>query len=492
MGNVVSIEADGVTFTNFTLGHTGQSRSSSIFPCGIFIWANEGTITRNIIYDVHGPAIAFPPAPGHGNKVIKNIIMNCTWGASAFFGNFGDNMVSSGVSSGTMPSPFHEITLLEGDDVLNVTRTEGASFGDLVLKDNATLVIDNFRTVARSIKAYDAAKIILINGSYFAPSGSVIFLHNNASMMVTNSSTGSVACTNSSSVVAINSRIYVKAHGNSSVEMNDCGYSAGSSVYADDNATVSINRSVCSLEGFSDNAQVFVSNSSMRSIDCIYMRNNSKLVLLDTAFFVPISMRNESSVWFVHCEADIHATLYDSSNLWVFNASKEKIGSIVLNNQSTLYLINSAANLTEGQNLSLDRDNAKILYGYYLSVHAESKGNPLENMSVEIYSNETLVDQGITNSDGNVQFILLQRICQNGTDEYPEPNTIRVNGEGFKEKERPLTLDSNTQVRMIMTAIPVPPDVPPFLTLELFVAITAISVVIVLAIVVYKKKQQHR
>jgi len=104
------------------------------------------------------------------NIISNNIIINCSFLSLLDANNtIVDNTYSQGdgqistlfpegsnvierneeVDYSSVPSPFPaDISLLEGDDILEVSRTKGASFGDLVLRDNAVLIVDNFEAKA--------------------------------------------------------------------------------------------------------------------------------------------------------------------------------------------------------------------------------------------------------------------------------------------------------------------------------------------------------
>jgi hypothetical protein len=250
--DVVHIAENDVTFTNFTLGYTGYIYSSgSTAPSGVHLEANYNNVTNNTIVGVRGPAFYIGFTDAHDNTISNNIVINCSGFLSLFGANntIVDNTYSQGdgqiytivpegsnvikrnmeVDYSDVSSPFPaDISLLKGNDVLKVSRTKGAFFGDLILKDNATLIVDNFEAKADSLHATNSSRIILTNGAYLymqqltGATPMEIYLMDNASLNSTNSETVTLVCMNSSQVRARNSTLGIQASENSFVDLDKC------------------------------------------------------------------------------------------------------------------------------------------------------------------------------------------------------------------------------------------------------------------------------
>jgi hypothetical protein len=450
--NVVEITANDVIFTNFTLGHTGYIFSSGgTPPSGIYVESGAKVI-NNIIADVHGPAFKVPFFSSGNDTFENNIVSN-----SAF-------IIASGIDSREpyeyeaievtdLPSPFpDDISLLEGNETLHLTRTKGASLGDLVLKDNATLIIDNFVAKAQSLQATNNSRIILRNNALLYVhqlSGATpmrIYLMDNASLNSTDSETVRIVCRNDTQVWAKNSTLGIEASGNTAINLANCS----SYMRIAGEANVNITQSDCTVYSMSDKSQVNVSNSDI-GIAENGLRDESELWVVNSTFGGSILLDGESNLWLTNC--NITAGRYWSinyyANLWVVNSTWNRARSLNLHNQSSLCFINSIMTENEATDIAFTSAKAKISYCWYLSVNINSpEGITLENIKVEVYySNGTLVDQNTTDSNGNTRFILARRIWQNDTNEYFVPYTIKAYSADF-EGETNIDLDSSKQITL--------------------------------------------
>jgi hypothetical protein len=523
--DVVYITVDGVTFSNFTLGHTGYIYSSgATSPSGIRLESSYNHVTNNTIISVNGPAFRLGWDEANENIISNNDVIDCSF--VAFFGfNFVNNVIvdntypvgrsyiddilydknvierNEAVDYSGVPSPFPaDISVLEGNEVMEVSRTKGASFGDLVLKDNAVLIVDNFEAKAQSLQATDNSQIILRNGAHLyvhqitGATPMRIYLMNSASLDSTDSSTVRIVCRNDSQVRARNSILYIEASDNSLVELTNCN----SRVSAGGNANVTVTDSVrCTMVGMTDEAQIWVSNSYVDSEGSGYsVEDNSELWLVNSNYApTDAHLKGESDVWLINStfSGSRYLGLYDNSNFWVINSTWNRVHTLTFYNASSLWLINSNMTSNEGQDILFKSAAAKISYCWYLNVNVKSpEGAPLGNMTVEIYySNGTLVDEGITDSNGHARFILARRIMQKDGDEYFVPHTIRAYGKGL-QGEANVDLDSNREITVATSIYTPSPYTPSSTVLATGIAAAVIIVIVVsIGLLLYFKKRKH-
>lgn len=440
---VVTITAH-VTFTNFTLGHTGYIFSSgATSPAGIYA-SSSANVTRNTIVGVNGPAFRVPHLSSGNNTFEDNIVSS-----SGFIISKSDSREPyeyEAIEVADLPWPFPaDIELLEGNEILEITRTKGASLGDLILKDKATLIVDNFSAKAQSLHATNNSRIILKKGAQLyvhqlsGGTPAKIYLSDNASLNSTDSSTVRIMCSGETQVVAANSKLNVFAEENTSVTLNNCNgtfYARGNS-----NFTV-VNSLKCNFEEIIRESQVSISNSY---IDSFGLSDDAKVSIYDSTLTGSIGLSKESDAWLINCTIEKYDSkyLYDNSTLWVINSTWNRPKILKLENQSTLWFINSTLTENEGQEIFFESAEVKIVYGYYLTVNVESNETvPLNNMTIAIcYSNGTLIEETTTDPEGNFQFIVERRLWQNGTNQYFVPHIIKAYGSGYEEKKAEVAMD---------------------------------------------------
>ena len=453
---VVTITAR-VTFTNFTLGHTGYIFSSgATSPAGIY--ASGGpNITRNTIVGVNGPAFMVPFLSSGNGTFVDNIVSNS--GFIIYNGlDYREPYESEATLVTDLAWPFPaDIELLDGNEVLEITRTQGASLGDLVLKDNATLIVDNVSAKAQSLGATNNSRIVLKNGAYLyvhqlsGGTPAKIYLSDNASLTSTDSSTVRIMCSDETQVVATNSKLNVFAEENTSVNLNNCN----GTFYAKGNSNFTIVNSLqCSFEEIMDESQVRISNSYVGSFG---LSDDAKILIYDSTLTGSIGLSEESEAWLINCTIEEYGSkyLYENSTLWVINSTWNRARILKLKNHSALCFINSTLTENEGKEIFFESAEAKIVYGYYLTVNVESNESvPLNNMTVKIcYSNGTIIEETTTDSEGTVQFIVERRLWQNGTNQYFVPHIIKAYGSGYEEKKVEIAMDSNKEITLSLNPV---------------------------------------
>lgn len=388
-----------------------------------------------------------------------------------------------------------DLELLDGNQVLHVKRNSDVSFGDLVLKDNATLIIDNFKVIPHTLKATDNSRIILINGATLGVARLsscgfyYIQLMDEAQLNATESLVGSVWCQDNSklsidrSTFEINS-FSLYASGNSSIKLNNCNININA---IKGNANLTITNSRCSIYAMSEGGQVYASNSSI-GISEDGMKNASKLLAVDSTFWCSASLLDESNVWLINCTADgSYLSLYDDSNFWVVNSTWNRLFRLSMNNQSNLWFINSIMTENEAMEIFFEGDQAKIRFCWYLSALVKSvDGVALENFNVGVYlTNGSLIDEGITDENGNVQFILERHVWNNEKSEYFVPHIVKASG-AYSQQETTVELDSNKEIALTVdTTIP---DVWSLSGSNLILIV--IAIVAAALILVYLKKRK--
>ncbi|PVX26762.1 MAG: hypothetical protein CW691_00405 [Candidatus Bathyarchaeum sp.] len=498
--NVITINAGYGTFTNFTLGHTGYIFSSGgTPPAGIYVEGGVGgfKVIRNTIAEVNGPAFKVPYFSSGNNTFEDNIVSN-----SAF-------VISAGIDSrepyeheailvSDLPWPFPaEIELLEGNEVLEITRTNGASLGDLILKDNATLIVDNFSAKAQSLEATNNSRIILKNDAYLyvhqlsGGTPAKIYLSDNASLISTDSSTVRIMCSGETQVVAANSKLNVFARENASVNLNNCNGTFDAR--GNSNFTI-VNSLKCSFQEIIDESQVSISNSYVGSFG---LSDDAKVSIYHSRLTGSIGLSEESDAWLINCTIEKYDSkyLYDNSTLWVINSTWNRPRILKLENQSVLWFVNSSLTENEGQEIFFESAEAKIVYGYYLTVNVESTESvPLKNMTVAIcYSNGTLIEEATTDPEGNVQFIVGRRLWQNGTNQYFVPHIIKAYGSGYEEKKAEVAMNSNKEITLSLNpVVELPPEEETqseFQELLIAIALAFCIITIIILWIIRKRKK---
>ncbi|MFA5365278.1 MAG: hypothetical protein WC325_08885 [Candidatus Bathyarchaeia archaeon] len=480
--NVVHVTVGGVSLINFTLGHTGYIFSSGgTPPAGVYTEGGNTCVINNTIVDVHGPA--FKVGFNSGSFLLQNNIVSNS-GFVLFTGIFSYNLSESeAVEIPDLPSPFPaDISVLKENEVLHLTRTKGASLGDLVLKDNATLIVDNFTAKAQSLHATNNSRIILKNDAFLYVhqiSGGTsmrIYLSDNALLNSTDSSTVRIVCKDESRVLALNSKLYIEAYGNALVVLDNCT----NQIMASENANVTVNDSpLCSIGDVADEAQIWVSNSYVTEVDSTNSIGDKSNLWIVNSTYVPADMvfKGESNTWLINCDSPNarYWCLSESSSLWVINSTWNQKRYLTFYDQPNLWFINSKIPTNEAQEITFKTNDAKVRYCYFLSVNVKSlTGALLENMNVEVYhSNGTLVDQKRTNSKGNAQFILAVHIWQNETNEYFTQYLVKAYGADFEENTITVSFDSNKERTLELNAADQFPTTPETVII-LVIAVTCI------------------
>ena len=451
--DVVLISSNDVVFSNFTLGQTNPTYSSdATSPSGIHIKASGVEVSNNIIYGVHGPAFKT-----EGTVCIHdNIVANSGFMIATGIMETREPNDYEAVQVMNMPSPFIDVTIVKGNDVLRVTSSE-TSFGDIVLRDNATLIIKNIKAVAKGFSAFNNSRLILDGATFILPkiSGAsyrYINTYDNAQIIATDSFLGRVVCKDDSKLsidgyVPGLSGTYVRVDGNVSVELNNCHVSMTT---IKGNANVTITNSSVGIYNLIDEAQVYALNSNI-SIKEQCINDCAKFWALNSTISQYIVLEDESEAWLINCNVSAKAVILGNvSNLWVINSTYNRPERLSLHSQSSLWFINSNLTENEGIEIVFNSEEAKINYCWYLSVNVDStQGTPLENATVGVYlSNGTLVDEKTTDSSGYVQFVAARRIWQNETNEYFVPHTIKAYREDYEEEQTTVDLDSNQEVTL--------------------------------------------
>ncbi len=495
--DVVSILASNVVFTNFTLGNTGYIFSSGgTQPSGIYIQSTASVI-RNIIYGVNGPAFKTNFFSRIDLALRDNIVANSGFMIRGMIDSY-ELFDSEAVLVTDMLSPFPaDIELLDGNQILHLTRTNGASLGDLVLTDNATLIVDNFEAKAQSLEANGNSRIILINNALLYVhqlSGATpmrIYLSDDASFNSTDSETVIIVCTDKNQVWAKNSTIYIEASGAASVHLENCTCR----VTATTNSNVTLtNSNRCTLNSMADDAHVYASNCNVGSSGSIGIHDRSKLWVIASTFDASSFFGDESTALFSNCTLNGKGDsmrLSGTSNVQVINSTWNKFSRLEMSNQSNLLLINNEMTENEATDIVFNGLDAKIHYCWYLSATIKSTdGALLENADVEVYlENGTLIDNGLTDENGKVQFVLARHIwnLNDKVNEYfVNAHTVKVARDSSRQ-EITVASDSNQEV-ILSVNVPVS-EFSSLLDLNLILIISVVvAVALILVYFVSKRK----
>ena len=258
----------------------------------------------------------------------------------------------------------------------------------------------------------------LVNGSFYYPSR--IFLENGASLVLENaelivdSSYGSVIAKEGSSIICKNSKIYGDIYLKNS-DVNIEKTSLNGNIYSTGDDTI-----------FGENS----------SFTCIYGYGNAKLYN-STASTVGIS------------SVDIFGGSYGYVNSTIINATACSIEKINVKKYAKIYSVSY-------ENISVER-GSQVYLGYKLEVYVTNgHDREVENATVSIYENGTLIYQGRTDLHGKVVFYLYSARYENSTWIYDGNYRVVVEYKNVSD-ERNVFLNGDTFLHISFEEYLVPP-----------------------------------
>lgn len=354
-------------------------------------------------------------------------------------------------------SPFRVSSVIEGDfvlegnDVFEVKDKEFEVAGDVILKDDATLIVEHGtlyivqdRPVQYSYTLLNQAEMILRRGAELEIGPWVtshpIYLRDESVLNVTDSSVHiGIAGGDNSSVWVKNSDLdSLGAYANTSVQIEDTTIRLG--IGTGDLASVKVANSTMSYLRVTGSAQVWMEDSTVQSLS-----------------------------------AD------EKSSVWVLNSTLE---GIALSGSSCVWLVNS--HLTD---IEFEGTEAALIHGWYLTVNVKSDNQVVEDADVEVFyrHNGSVAARGTTDSDGNVRFVLPEWIVQQLGGRYVGDYSIKVSHNNMYGEEN-VTLSFSKQVSVdLVKSTP-----PPFYTTPLgigILVIVAFLVGVVIATFFFRRKR---
>jgi hypothetical protein len=384
-------------------------------------------------------------------------------------------MVSSVPSLNAVEADF----VLEGNETYQIADEELSWKRNLILKDNAKLIVDNgtlqFDEESPQeyrIVLYNNSRLILKNHSKLAYAGP--FSSDPVPVSVANSSSFEV----SDSTVDVG----VAVGGNAEVQIKNSELLKG--LGANGFSRTVVENSSIKFFGAGDRANVTVHNSNISALETV---GNSEFRAFNSSIGYDwqrwgggyISTDEDSSVWMTNCSLGVS----DNREEMNFDGS------------STVWLTN--CDLGRG-NFNVQGSGAKVFIAYYLNVDVEpGKGAPNEEALVSIYynHNNTLAEQAKVNLDGNAKFVLPQWIIQKFGNIYAgEYKIVTSLDNSFNETD--VTLDSSKKVVVsqfdshISDDEPISDDESALTTLETILLLTVITLFSVIFALIYLLKRK--
>ena len=368
--------------------------------------------------------------------------------------------------------------VLKGNDVFEVRDRVFNVVGNVVLRDNATVIVENgILSIIQSARLQynytlmDRSRLILRKSSHlqiYIPGEEIdtgrfsdrhpVFLRDESTLNISDSSVHIGIVAGPHSLIYAKNAILLSlgAFGNTSVQLD--GTEVRSIGLGEDGGNVEIG----------ELATARIINSSMR-----------ELVVSGKA-----DVRVENSIVKT---VNAGTELLDSEvTLWIFDSPSGEEPGLGLWHSSTIWLVNSP--LTES-GISFWSPESLLIFGWYLDVHVNSDNQPVEGAEVEVYyaHNGSIATKGTTDSDGNVRFILPEKTLRKYEGEKIGNYNVKASFNDVHGEEK-VTLDSSKQITVNL----VHTNPPPFYTTPLGIGtlvIVALIAGIAISAIIFRKKQ---
>ena len=339
--------------------------------------------------------------------------------------------------------------VLSGNKVFEVKDEEFKVSGNVILKDNASLIVTNgtlsiiqSEALQYNYQLMNQARLILQKGSHLQiyiqgekvdqgryQDRKPISLNDESMLEVIDSFVHiGISCGDHSSIDLRNSRILsLGAYGQTSVQINSTVVHPAftpSGEISEDGGNVNIGDSVYAR----------MRNSSMREL----VVSGKADVQVENLIVKSVSAGTE---------------LLDSEvTLWIFDSPSGEEPGLGLWHSSTIWLVNSP--LTES-GISFWSPKSLLIFGWYLDVHFNSDNQPVEGAEVEVYyaHNGSIATKGTTDSDGNARFILPEKTLRKYEGEIIGNYNVKASFNDVYGEEK-VTLDSSKQITVNLQSIP--------------------------------------
>lgn len=373
--------------------------------------------------------------------------------------------------------------IIEGNNVFEIRDCEYNQTGNIIVKDSATLTIENAKLILRQptpnkyqIAFYNNSKFIASNVTITRTSDSAgpysMSLDDNVTMDVNKStfeypatllearvrnSTVTVRDSNidfinigrSTIINIINTKANVRVfRGSQNVNIEDCRNisSIMLSFAENESADLSLVPRYLSYWNLQENETVInvemhitIRNSTVHRWQLSSSGNAS--ISVENSVLDSASSRGTASIFMK--STTVTRTISDGlSKVRVNDSSVRDVRAL---NFSKIWLMNTSE---QAHGRFYSDPDATIYTGWYLDVDVDSKGAPVQNNTVEaIYShNDLLAAEGLTREDGSIRFYLLEKTMKDNTTESNNAYLIRSVLDGDVEVNR-IALTGNEKIR---------------------------------------------
>jgi len=372
--------------------------------------------------------------------------------------------------------------VIEGNNVFEIRDSEYNQTGNIIVKDSATLIVENAKLILRQptpdkyqIAFYNNSKFIASNVTITRTSDSAgiygMFLHDNATMDINKSTferqTVTLEGIENSTVIMRDSNIdFINIGRNTIIHIintkaNIRVYRGSQKVNIDDSRNISSIQLAFAANELADLSLVLGhisywnlhENETVKDVGTQMTVRNSTVnrwlitssgnasISVEDSVLDSVSSRGTASL-FMKSTTVTRIISEDFSKVRVNDSSVRDVRAL---NFSRIWLMNTS----EQARGRLYSDPDAIIYsGWYLDVDVDSKGAPVQNNTVEaIYShNDLLAAEGLTREDGSIRFYLLEKTMKDNTTESNNAYLIRSVLDGDVEVNR-IVLTGNEKIR---------------------------------------------
>jgi len=392
----------------------------------------------------------------------------------------------------------HSDLIIGGTDVITIVDSEYLHSGNIVIKDNGTLVIESSKFEIYSTKDFeynitiqDDGRLLLINGSL--------------------SSTRST-------------NLYLRDDGNLTIVQNSVV--GAFRVWADNRSTFFVDSSTLHLDTLTANCQeisfnksmvtggfdiisnfAFVQNSEIRSGQNSFhlSSNNSIEILGDVIDCVSVSISSEATLTFRNSVLAGHNLFFSGNDsINVENSEFHERATIspsfvtpVLRGYNSIFpnplIFDRKTPLVYLYNVTTPsitvNDSTKVFRYWWLTAHVtDSIGTPVfgANATVLFYWNNSIASSGITDDKGTVTIPLLSNIITAEKDEFVGNYLWYVSYQRYSSSRQSIAVDNNTVVYVSL------PFIVDFLKSFLFkyIILGIVFTIPVLVLVIYLKMKR--
>ena len=382
-------------------------------------------------------------------------------------------LTSSSLQAGVAQQTEFDFVLKE-NEVFRVKDEEFKVYGNVFLRENATLIMENgFLSLMQNTTKYnvtlmDQSQLLVMNGS----------------------------------------RLQIKSLGGDSANVSSVERDA---LFLGDDSAISVSDSFVQVGIAASNySSVSIQNSTLAGLTTSDYATLSLQDTRDDATEEPktikIEMNSSAQIWdsnFSNLEVSGGAEAWiensflgsffakDHAKVWILNSTIDPQHPPALGGFSEVWLVDSSFN-----GIGFRSGNSVLVSGWYLDVQVANDTQPVENANVEIYyaQHDSLAAEGQTDRNGTVRFVLPEKKQgeYGALTEILGNYNVKASHEGMQGEEK-LTLNQSKLITLnlrVKEPLPVA-SVPSYLTI-LGLVVIIVSGLLVAALVARKYLSKRR